>query len=323
MLRCSRIRGLGSGCLAQPSMPALMGGRWRWRERRDAKIVERPPRLRAGRPGRGRDRRSNPGHPVPPPIRGRVGLPAGAGGLGEALAMKRPLEVRIAARRHRVPPPIVPVAPAPVLAAWTARVVGALCAAAAVWAIGGGTLAAPVPPAAAARTGSGGTSATVADPTYAALRAARPDGRVVAVHGLVLDRDVFHFELESGTVHFLEPVAGRTIGAVFLGHGTLRLSPASAAERRQLALELGEGKDFEVLTDSFDELVLLFGDDTAQEIAAAAPIAKQAPDPRARQVYERWLERQRRDSQLNLQLRLLRDLLNVPAPAAAASAPAG
>lgn len=161
------------------------------------------------------------------------------------------------------------------------------------------------------------------DPTYAALRAARPDGRVAAVHGLVLDRDVFHFELESGAVHFLEPVAGRTVGAVFLGHGTLRLSPATAAERYQLALELGEGKDFEVLTDSFDELVLLFGDDTAQEIALAAPIEKHAPDPRARQVYERWLERQRRDFHLNLQLRLLRDLLDVPAAPAAAPGPAG
>src|SRR6202047_2602748 len=204
--------------------------------------------------------------------------------------MNRPLRMRrAAARRHRV---WRRVGPALGLAACTVGAFGA------VWA-----------------AGAAGTVGAATDPTYAALRAARPDGRVAAVHGLVLDRDVFHFELESGTVHFLEPVAGRTIGAVFLGRGTLRLSPASAAERRQLALELGEGKDFEVLTDSFDELVLLFGDDTAQEIALAAPIEKHAPDPRARQLYERWLERQRRDFRLNLQLRLLRDLLDVPAPA--------
>jgi Peptidase family M1 domain len=204
-------------------------------------------------------------------------------------------------------------------AAWSAL------AAWAVWAVAalpGWTPAAR----AAAPSPGGGAGGAAADPTYAALRAVRPDGRVAAVHGLVLDRDVFHFELESGAVHFLEPVAGRTVGAVFLGRGTLRLNPATAAERRQLALELGEGKDFEVLTDSFDELVLLFGDDTAQEIAAAAPIEKRAPDPRARQVYERWLERQRRDFHLNLQLRLLRDLLESPAgsaPAAAAGAPPG
>src|SRR5260370_27838286 len=206
----------------------------------------------------------------------------------------------------------------------------------AVWAVTAGTLAAgaAAPPASSARSaarpqapvaraGAGGAAAAaVTDPTYAALRAARPDGRVAAVHGLLLDRVVFIFELESGAVPFLEPVAGRTTGGVSLGRGTLRLNPATAVERRQLALELGEGKDFEVLTDSFDELVLLFGDDTAQEIAAAAPIEKHAPDPRARQVYERWLERQRRDFHLNLQLRLLRDLLNARAPAAAAPAPA-
>jgi hypothetical protein len=163
---------------------------------------------------------------------------------------------------------------------------------------------------AAAATGK--PPAGPSDPVYAALRAARPDGRVAPVHGLALDRDAFHFELQSGEIHFLEPVAGRTIGAVFLGHGTVRLSPATAAERRQLALQLGEGKDFEVLADSFDELVLLFGDDTAQEIGISAPVEKRAPDPRARQVYERWLDRQRKDFQINLQLRLLRDLLNNP-----------
>lgn len=160
--------------------------------------------------------------------------------------------------------------------------------------------AAPPPPAAPS------------NPTYAALRAARPDGRFAAVHGLALDRDAFHFEFESGAFHFLAPVAGRTVGAVFLGHGTLRLNPPSAAERRQLALQLGEGKDFQGLTDSFDELVLLFADDTPQEIGLAAPLETRAPDPRARQVYESWLDRQRKDFQTNLQLRLARDLLNHP-----------
>jgi hypothetical protein len=153
-----------------------------------------------------------------------------------------------------------------------------------------------------------------ADGTYAALRAATPDGRTAAVHRLVLERDAYHFELD-GTLHFLAPVAGHTIGAVFLGHGTVRLSPASAVERRQLALELGAGGEFEVLIESFDEMVLLFADDTAEEIGLAAPIERHAADAqteRAAKVYATWLERQRRDFHLNLQLRLLRDLLNHP-----------
>jgi hypothetical protein len=160
----------------------------------------------------------------------------------------------------------------------------------------------------AARTGGGRPAV---DATYAALRAAQLDGRVAVVHGLALDRDAYHFELD-GVVHFLAPVAGRTIGAVFLGRGTVRLSPASAAERRQLALELGAGADFEVLTDSFDEMVLLFADDTPEEIAQTAPIEQRAADPRAAKVLAGWLARQRQDFHLNLQLRLLRDLLNHP-----------
>jgi len=208
--------------------------------------------------------------------------------------------------------PVARPVPVPAARRWR-RAALALGLAVCSWTAAGRVALLPASAAAAPAVNDGaGGGAPAPDPTYAALRAARPDGRVATVHGLVLDRDVFHFELESGVFHFLEPVAGRTIGAVFLGRGTLRLSPASAAERRQLALELGEGKEFEILTESFEELVLLFGDDTAQEIGVAAPIEKHAPDPRARQVYERWLERQRRDFHLNLQLRLLRDLLNAP-----------
>ncbi|MBV8203156.1 MAG: hypothetical protein JOZ15_21280, partial [Acidobacteria bacterium] len=200
--------------------------------------------------------------------------------------------------------------------------VAALALAALSWAVAGrsaGPLSAPpvqqpAPPAASAVAVAavGAGAAAASEPSYAALRGMRPDGRVAAVQGLALDRDAFHFEFESGAFHFLTPVGGRTVGAVFLGHGTLRLNPATAAERRQLALELGEGKEFEVFTDSFEELVLLFADDTAQEIGLAAPIVRRAPDARAGQAYQRWFDRQRRDFHLNLQLRLLGDLLNTP-----------
>jgi hypothetical protein len=40
------------------------------------------------------------------------------------------------------------------------------------------------------------------DPTYAALRGARPDGRTVPVSGLVLERDAFRFQFDSGAFHF-------------------------------------------------------------------------------------------------------------------------
>jgi hypothetical protein len=152
----------------------------------------------------------------------------------------------------------------------------------------------------------------VTDPAYTELRNARPDGRTVPVSGLVLERDVFKFQFDSGTLHFLKPVGGRTVGAVFVGHGSYRLSPATENERRQLALSSNADKGFETLTDQFDDLVLLFADDTAQEIELHAPVRTGAPDSRATDIYERYLKRQRKDFKINFHVRLLKDLLNSP-----------
>lgn len=157
-----------------------------------------------------------------------------------------------------------------------------------------------------------GLSSAATDPTYAALRGARPDGRRVPVRGLVLERDAFRFQFDSGAIHFLKPVEGRTVGAVFVGSGSYRLSPATANERRQLALSSGAGKDFETLTDDFDSLLLLFTDDTAQEIEQHAAAETGAPDGRATEVYEKYLRRQKKDFQVNFHLRVLQDLLNSP-----------
>ena len=66
------------------------------------------------------------------------------------------------------------------------------------------------------------------DPTYAALRSARPDGPTFAVTGWTLERDAFRFRFASGRFQFLTPVGGRTIGAVFVGDGSVDLLPAVA-----------------------------------------------------------------------------------------------
>lgn len=151
------------------------------------------------------------------------------------------------------------------------------------------------------------------DPSYAALRNARPDGRTVPVSGLVLERDAFRFQFDSGAFHFLAPVEGRTVGAVFVGRGSYRLSPATENERRQLALSSGADRSgFETLADGFDDLVFLFADDTAQEIELHAPVRKGTPDAQAVAVYERYLKRQRKDFKTNFQIRVLRDVLNNP-----------
>ncbi len=154
------------------------------------------------------------------------------------------------------------------------------------------------------------------DATYAAIRAARPDGRTLPVQQLTLERDAFRFQLESGTLHLLAAVDGRTFGAVFLGHGSFRLSPASPHERRQLALSSGAGEGFEVLNDRFEDLLLLFTDDTLADLERHAAIQTGAPDPRAAAALDDWLKRQRQEIRTNFQLRLLPDLLAPPNPSA-------
>ncbi|HEX4862434.1 MAG TPA: M1 family aminopeptidase [Acidimicrobiales bacterium] len=152
----------------------------------------------------------------------------------------------------------------------------------------------------------------VTDPTYAALRGARPDGRKIPLQNLVLERDAFRFQLDSGALHLLAPVDGRTIGAVFVGQGSYRLSPATPNEARQLALSSGADKGFEALTDSFDNLLLFFTDGTLAELEQKTAIQTGAPDPRAADVYDRWLKRQQKDFKTNFHLRILEDLLNAP-----------
>ncbi|HUP46118.1 MAG TPA: M1 family aminopeptidase [Thermoanaerobaculia bacterium] len=150
-------------------------------------------------------------------------------------------------------------------------------------------------------------------PQYQQMRAARPDGRSAAVSELTLARDAYRLHFTAGTFHFLTPLGERTWGAVFLGEGEWQLRPAVENERRQLALVTGRN-DLEVLSDRFDAMVLLFSDATFEEILAnGAGVAAGAADARAVQVYETYLEEQRRWLQVNLHLRVLQELLNEPA----------
>ncbi|HEX3552606.1 MAG TPA: M1 family aminopeptidase [Thermoanaerobaculia bacterium] len=150
------------------------------------------------------------------------------------------------------------------------------------------------------------------DPTYAALRGARPDGRKIPVQNLVLERDAFRFQLDSGALYLLAPVQGRTIGAVFVGKGSYRLTPATPYELRQLALSSGADKGFEALTDTFENLLLFFTDGTLTELEHHAAVQTGAPESHAADVQDRWLKRQQKDFRTNFHLRILEDLLNTP-----------
>lgn len=150
------------------------------------------------------------------------------------------------------------------------------------------------------------------DPTYTALRHAKPDGRKIPVQNLVLERDAFRFQLDSGALYLLTPVDGRTIGAIFVGQGSYRLTPSTPYESRQLALSSGADKGFEVLTDTFEDLLLLFTDDTLAELERHAATQAGAFDARTIAVQGEWLKRQQKDFATNFHLRILLDLLNTP-----------
>jgi hypothetical protein len=147
---------------------------------------------------------------------------------------------------------------------------------------------------------------------YASLRATRPTGRAVAVRDWTLERDVFRFHFASGTFQFLPSVGGRTVGAVFVGEGSMDLSPATEGERRRLAFQLGD-KKLEILSDRFESLVLLFTDTTAQDIESHGVPAPKPPE-RAGNAYERFFKKQRKELKNNLHIRILEDLLEETDP---------
>src|SRR5260370_35315691 len=77
-------------------------------------------------------------------------------------------------------------------------------------------------------------------PVFAGCRHMVPqDDRGATVRSLMLRRDVIEFALEEGKLYAVTPVAGRTIGAVFVGHGSVSFAPPIALERREVQRVLG------------------------------------------------------------------------------------
>ena len=68
------------------------------------------------------------------------------------------------------------------------------------------------------------------EPVFEELRHMTPQGdRVATVRGLTLRRDVIAFQLEDGQLSIATPVAGRTIAAMFVGHGSVSFAPPTGS----------------------------------------------------------------------------------------------
>lgn len=111
----------------------------------------------------------------------------------------------------------------------------------------------------------------------------------------------------KGAFQFLKPVEGRVTGAVFVGEGSWELRPVNESERRVLALRTME-RGLEVLGDRFDAVALVFTDATETEIRKAGAGGGTAP-ARAGTVWDDFRARQSKDLKINVQTRVLADLL--------------
>jgi len=100
------------------------------------------------------------------------------------------------------------------------------------------------------------------------LRDLRPDPtRGAEVQGLTLTRDAGTFRFLNGQIHLLEPIDGRTIGAVFVGQGLFEMAAPEAVEQDQLRRTYGVA----AVATPFRAAVLLFTDSTASELDEALP----------------------------------------------------
>ncbi len=145
------------------------------------------------------------------------------------------------------------------------------------------------------------------DPTYTALRAAKPDGRTIALSNFKFERDVFTFTL-NGKLHLLAPVEGKTAGAVFIGQGSYELTPASPAELRTMQLNSGK-KDLVTLTDTFEHAIFLGTALPAAAEKTSAPVAG-AADPTALDRWDGYMKKQKKQFSSNLHLRLLQEVID-------------
>lgn len=146
---------------------------------------------------------------------------------------------------------------------------------------------------------SGKSGLANSDPNYLALRSGLPGG-VFHVENLQIRRDVGTFDFRSGDFSFGAAVLGKTTLAVFTGDGVFRLTPPNTIDANYLKLVSGESD----VEEPFRSVVLLFTDDSADEIRKAAMPRDEASH--AAQAYTEFRSRiQRRGDQPRSMVELL------------------
>src|SRR3989442_11831293 len=100
------------------------------------------------------------------------------------------------------------------------------------------------------------------EPVFDGLRNMKQVERVAPVQNLTLRRDAIVFHLEDGNLFLATPVAGRTIGAVFVGRGSVSVTPPLAIER----LELKRLLEDSIVDARISAAAFVFTDSTLTEL---------------------------------------------------------
>lgn len=156
--------------------------------------------------------------------------------------------------------------------------------------------------------GAKGTITPNSDPNYRALRDGNP-AETYTVSKLTLKRDAATFTLRSGRISFIPPVLNRTAIAVFTGEGEFTLEPVLFIEREYLKTVTEK----ETFSESFTRLVMVFSDDTYEEIKKQGEAAGNA-DNQALDTLKDFQNRVRnreRASGENIEAEILTDLYNL------------
>jgi len=98
--------------------------------------------------------------------------------------------------------------------------------------------------------------------------------KIATVNNLEIVRDRIRITLESGTIHFTQPINGIVTGAVFHGSGRIRVSPPNQYESQQLELFIKQ----DGLNSTFDEAAFSFTDKSFDEVAAKVQWGGNSPN---------------------------------------------
>ncbi len=156
-------------------------------------------------------------------------------------------------------------------------------------------------------TSAVGTIKPNTDVNYRALRDGKL-GETYTVTNLTIKRDVGTFTLKSGRISFLPPVLNRVTVGVFVGEGEFTLDPLLFIEREYMKMVTEK----ETLTEPFTRLVLVFSDNTYNDIkqqGQAAGAADNALLDALKDIQSRLRDRERGNGE-NLEAEILIDLYN-------------